>query len=190
MIDLARLPTARPALSPAARALRLQRIFARVQEGASYKDIAAEEGLSRERLRQIVRAATARGKEPPDHKRMQFARLEPALRLAARGVADGDVKAVPLLLKLVDRLDRYCDPGDSTTRPCSATWRCGRGGGAAAAARNRGRRPGRLVRWAEAMNSPDNQPLPCPRTRASRLTAPRYPATLDPGFRGDDAIPW
>ncbi len=42
---------------------------------------------------------------------MQFARLEPALRLAARGVAEGDVKAIPLLLKLVDRLDRNCDPG-------------------------------------------------------------------------------
>ena len=111
MTDLAELRSARAPLSPAARALRLQRIFARLQEGASYKDIAAEESLSRERLRQIVRAATGRRKEPPDHKRMQFARLEPALRLAARGVADGDVKAIPLLLKLVDRLDRYCDPG-------------------------------------------------------------------------------
>jgi len=104
-------PSARTALSPASRALRLQRIFARLQEGANYQDIAAAEGLSRERLRQIVHAATVRRKEPPDHKRMQFARLEPALRLAARGVADGDVKAIPLLLKLVDRLDRYCDPG-------------------------------------------------------------------------------
>ncbi len=111
MTDLAEPRSTRPALSPAARALRLQRIFARLQEGASYKDIAAEEGLSRERLRQIVRAATARGKVSPDHKKMQFARLEPALRLAARGVAEGDTKAIPLLIKLVDRLDRYCDPG-------------------------------------------------------------------------------
>jgi transcriptional regulator with XRE-family HTH domain len=103
--------SARPTLSPAARALRLQRIFARLQEGMSYKDIAAEEGLSRERLRQIIRASTARSGSAPDHKAMQFARLEPALRLAARGVAEGDVKAIPLLLKLVDRLDRYCDPG-------------------------------------------------------------------------------
>lgn len=78
---MAELRFTRPALSPAARALRLQRIFARLQEGAS---IAAEEGVSRERLRQIVRAATARGKAAPDHKKMQFARLEPALRLAAR----------------------------------------------------------------------------------------------------------
>ncbi len=111
MTALAELRSARPTLSPAARALRLQRIFARLQEGASYKDIAAEESLSRERLRQIVRAATARGKSKPDHKQMQFARLEPALRLAARGVAEGDAKAIPLLLKLLDRLDRYCEPG-------------------------------------------------------------------------------
>jgi DNA-directed RNA polymerase sigma subunit (sigma70/sigma32) len=60
MTDPAKLPSVRPTLSPATRALRLQRIFARLQEGASYKDIAAEERLSRERLRQIVRAATAR----------------------------------------------------------------------------------------------------------------------------------
>ena len=119
MTDPAEPRSARPTLSPAARALRLQRIFARLQEGASYKDIASEEGLSRERLRQIVKAATARGKTAvlPDHKKMQFARLEPALRLAARGVAEGDVKAIPLLLKLVDRLDRYCDPGDFNVSP-------------------------------------------------------------------------
>ena len=121
MIVSAPPPPVRPALSPAARALRMQRVFARLQEGASYQDIAAEEGLSRERLRQIVRAATARGKEPPDHKRMQFARLEPALRLVARGVADGDVKAIPLLLKLVDRLDRYCDPGAFNEFPHRST---------------------------------------------------------------------
>ena len=70
----------RSALSPAARELRLQRIFARLQDGASYADIAAEEGFSRERLRQIIRAATAPGLgyDGPDHKRMQIARLTPA----------------------------------------------------------------------------------------------------------------
>ena len=39
----------RSALSPAARALRLQRISARLQDGASYADIAAEEGFSQGR---------------------------------------------------------------------------------------------------------------------------------------------
>jgi hypothetical protein len=95
----------RSALSPAARALRLQRIFARLQDGAA--EIAAEEGFSRERLRQIIRAATTpgRGHDGPDHKRMQIARLTPALRLAADGVAQGDGKSILLLLKIIDRLD-------------------------------------------------------------------------------------
>ena len=53
----------------------------------------------------------ARKGPSPITRQMQFARLEPALRLAARGVAEGDAKAIPLLLKLVDRLDRYCEPG-------------------------------------------------------------------------------
>ena len=109
-------PSPRPgrSLSPAARSLRLQRIFARLQDGASYADIAAEEGFSRERLRQIIRAATApgRGYDGPDHKRMQVARLTPALRLAADGVARGDAKSILLLLKIIDRLDRYTDPLD------------------------------------------------------------------------------
>ena len=104
----------RSALSPAARSLRLQRIFARLQDGAAYAEIAAEEGFSRERLRQIIRAATApgRGHDGPDHKRMQIARLTPALRLAADGVAQGDAKSITLLLKIIDRLDRYSDPLD------------------------------------------------------------------------------
>ena len=108
-------------LSPAARALRLQRIYARMQDGAAYAEIAAEEGVSRERLRQIVRAATTRGRqdERPDHSRMQIARLTPALRLAAAGVAEGDAKAIPLMLQIMDRIDRYSDPDEyfSSLRP-------------------------------------------------------------------------
>src|SRR5208337_1122972 len=42
-----------------------------------------------------------------DHARVQLARLEPALRLAARGVADGDLRAIDRLLRVLDRLDRY-----------------------------------------------------------------------------------
>jgi hypothetical protein len=104
----ASLRRAGPALSPAQRAMRLQRIFARMQEGLSYKDIAAEEGVSRERLRQIVRAATTRRDEAPDHRRMQIARLMPALRLLAWDVENGETRAIPSFLKLLDRLDRYC----------------------------------------------------------------------------------
>jgi hypothetical protein len=100
--------------------LRIQRIFARLQEGAITREVAAEEGVSRERVRQIVHAATARGGSAPDHKKMQFARLGPALRLVARNVAEGDVKAIPVLLKLVDRLDRYCAPSAFDDAPLLA----------------------------------------------------------------------
>ena len=115
-------------LSPAARALRLQRIYARMQDGAAYAEIAAEEGVSRERLRQIVRAATTRGRqdERPDHSRMQIARLTPALRLAAAGVAEGDAKAIPLMLQIMDRIDRYSDPDEYFSSPppqAFMTWR-------------------------------------------------------------------
>jgi hypothetical protein len=64
-----------------------------------------------------MRAATARGRTWPDHKQMQFARLESALRLAARGVAEGDVKTIPLLIKLLDRVDRYCEPAHFDAPP-------------------------------------------------------------------------
>ena len=100
-------PAAR-ALTPAARALRLQRIYAHLQEGRSYADIAEQERISRERLRQILRAADRR-EEAPDHRRMQIARLMPAIRLAAYDVENGDAKSVATLLQLLDRLDRYYD---------------------------------------------------------------------------------
>src|SRR5271156_5994251 len=116
------------ALSPAARALRLQRIYARMQDGAAYGEVAAEEGVSRERLRQIIRAATTRGRpdDRPDHSRMQIARLTPALRLAAAGVAEGDAKAIPLMLQIMDRIDRYSDPDEYFSSPppwTFMTWR-------------------------------------------------------------------
>ena len=38
---------------------------------------------------------------------MQIARLEPALRLAASAVAEGDLGAIDRLLRVLDRLDRY-----------------------------------------------------------------------------------
>lgn len=91
------------------REQRRIRILAMVQAGFSYEAIARDEHLSRERVRQIVAQSLA---EPDDgtrldHARVQIARLEPALRLAARGVADGDLRAIDRLLKVLDRLDKY-----------------------------------------------------------------------------------
>ncbi len=104
----ASLPT--PAASRAAsRDLRRLRILASVQAGLSYAAIGRAEGLSRERVRQIVVQALDRGQADSklDHARVQIARLEPALRLAAGAVAEGDLSAIDRLLRVLDRLDRY-----------------------------------------------------------------------------------
>jgi hypothetical protein len=91
------------------RDLRRLRILSQVQAGFSYAAIGRDEGLSRERVRQIV--SQALGEEAAetklDHARVQIARLEPALRLAARAVADGDLAAIDRLLRVLDRLDKY-----------------------------------------------------------------------------------
>ena len=84
-----RLPfAAHAALRPfaAARALRLQRIFARLLLRLGRNR--GRRGFSRW-MRQIIRAATAtgRGHDGPDPKQMQIACLTPAMRLAADGVA-------------------------------------------------------------------------------------------------------
>ena len=102
------LPT--PAASrAAARDLRRLRILASLQAGLSYAAIGRAEGLSRERVRQIVAKALDEGGSGTklDHARVQIARLEPALRLSAQAVADGDLAAIDRLLRVLDRLDRY-----------------------------------------------------------------------------------
>ena len=48
---------------------------------------------------------------------MQMVRLTPALRLAADGVAWGEAKSIPLLLQIIDRLDRYSDPLEDFSSP-------------------------------------------------------------------------
>jgi hypothetical protein len=64
---------------------------------------------SRERVRQIVAQSLdeREGGTRLDLARAQIARLEPALRLAAHGVADGELRAIDRLLKVLDRLDKY-----------------------------------------------------------------------------------
>ena len=42
-----------------------------------------------------------------DHAKLQLARLAQAMQIASVAVADGDVRAIPALLKVIDRVDRY-----------------------------------------------------------------------------------
>ncbi len=88
---------------------RRARIFARLREGWAYDEIALEERLTPERVRQIVREALERRlpDEDTDHAKLQLARLQPAMRIATEAVEGGDVAAIPSFLKVLDRLDRY-----------------------------------------------------------------------------------
>src|SRR3984957_15481851 len=88
---------------------RRKRIFARLREGASYEEIAAEECVSRERVRQIVSEVLQKRSvdSGADHAKLQLDRLLPAMQLAAEGIASGDVSAITPYLKVIDRLDRY-----------------------------------------------------------------------------------
>jgi hypothetical protein len=88
---------------------RRRRIFAQLREGFTYDEIAAEEGVSSSRIRQIVsqelqQRAVDSGAE---HAKLQLDRLAPAVQLAAEGIAAGDISAIMPYLKALDRLDRY-----------------------------------------------------------------------------------
>ena len=122
-------PTAEPPRKPRVtaqdREIRRLRIFARRQAGQSYDEIAQAENLTSERIRQIVVDTLERRLLDPvrDHARLQIARLDPALRLAAEKVATGDLRAVDRLIKLLDRLDKYqgvaasaADGGENDTK--------------------------------------------------------------------------
>ena len=87
---------------------RQVRIMAMVRSGFSYEAIAREERLSSERIRRIVVAALRdKGCARIDHTRVQIARLDPALRLVARSVENGKTIAIPQLLRVLERLDKY-----------------------------------------------------------------------------------
>jgi CRISPR/Cas system CSM-associated protein Csm2 small subunit len=102
-------PARKRPLTALARVARRSRIFARLREGAAYDEIAQEERLTAERVRQIVREALARRltDEDTDHAKLQLDRLRSAMRVATAAVEGGDVAAIPSLLKVLDRLDRY-----------------------------------------------------------------------------------
>jgi hypothetical protein len=95
-------------LSAYGRVVRRGRIFARLREGWAHDEIAQQEGLTAERVRQIV--AEVLRKRPvdsrSDHLKVQLARLAPALRLAGEAIARGDIKAIAPYLKTLDRIAR------------------------------------------------------------------------------------
>jgi len=98
-----------PRLNILGKAARRKRIFARLREGWGYDEIAGEERLSAERIRQIVsevldKRVIDRG---VDHAHLQLERLAPALRIVGEAIGRGELKAVAALIKLIDRLDKH-----------------------------------------------------------------------------------
>ncbi|MGD0188912.1 MAG: sigma factor-like helix-turn-helix DNA-binding protein [Roseiarcus sp.] len=102
-------PPLKPRRTARDRLVRRERIMERLREGRSYEEIAQGEGLSRERIRQIVVEALQRREVDAqrDHAQLQMLRLAPALRLAARGIAEGDRRSIAELIRVLDRLDKY-----------------------------------------------------------------------------------
>ena len=86
----------RPGLNPYTKALRRERIFSRRRLGWPYSEIAREEGLSQERVRQIVIEALERQgiDRPADHALLQMVRLEKAHEVAIEALAAGDLSAI------------------------------------------------------------------------------------------------
>ena len=93
------------------KAERRQRIFARLREGWAYDEIAREERVSAERIRQVVSEVLGKRviDRGADHAHLQLERLMPALRVAGEAIGRGELKAVAPLIKVIDRLDKHQD---------------------------------------------------------------------------------
>jgi hypothetical protein len=102
-------PTGRRRLGAHGMMFRRRRIFAQLREGFTYQEIAAEEGVSITRIRQIVSAELQQRSvdSGAEHAKLQLERLASVMQLAAEAVAAGDMTAITPYLKVLDRLDRY-----------------------------------------------------------------------------------
>jgi len=102
------MPKPRPRRTAAEREARRIRIVAAIQNGFNYDEIAREEAISHERVRQIVVETMRRNDEfSRDLRFIQAARLDPALKLTLKKIAAGKLEAVDRLIKILDRLDKY-----------------------------------------------------------------------------------
>ena len=104
-----RAPVRRRRLGAHGMMFRRRRIFGRLREGFTYEEIAAEEGVSSARVRQIVTEVLQKRvvDSGADHAKLQLDRLAPAVQLGAEAIAAGDISAINPYLKALDRLDRY-----------------------------------------------------------------------------------
>jgi hypothetical protein len=103
------MPSSPPRLTHRERAMRRNRVFALLLEGRSAVAVAAEEGVTPRRVRQMVREALDRWDANPaqDFADLQIARLEAALRPIEQKIAAGDVTVVDKFVKVLGVLEKY-----------------------------------------------------------------------------------
>ena len=79
------MPASRRRLNAHGMILRRRRIFSRLREGLSYEEIANEEGVTAERVRQVVSEALQKRSidSGADHAKLQLDRLVPVMQIAA-----------------------------------------------------------------------------------------------------------
>jgi hypothetical protein len=100
----------RPASSTRARkAARGPQILAALLAGMSVDEVARSERLSPKRVEKSLRDELRRRWTPPpeDYARLQIARLERTSGKLAAKAEEGDPRAIGLLIRVADRLDRY-----------------------------------------------------------------------------------
>jgi hypothetical protein len=104
-------PEPRRRLNVRTKAERRRRIFARLREGWAYDEIAREERVSAERIRQIVQEVLGKRiiDRGADHAHLQLERLMPALRVTSEAIGRGELKAIGPLIRVIDRLDKHQD---------------------------------------------------------------------------------
>jgi hypothetical protein len=102
-------PEPRRRLNVLTKAERRQRIFARLREGWAYDEIAREDRVSAERIRQIVSEVLGKRviDRGADHAHLQLERLMPALRVTSEAIGRGELRAVGPLIRVIDRLDKH-----------------------------------------------------------------------------------
>ena len=120
---------ARRQLGALGKMARRKRIFARLREGASYEEIAGEEAVSRERIRQIVSEVLQKRSvdSGADHAKLQLDRLAPAVQLGAEAIAAGEISAItPFLKASTGSTATSRSPGpirSMTTRRARSLWK-------------------------------------------------------------------
>ena len=122
-----RAPVRRRRLGAHGMVFRRRRIFGRLREGFTYDEIAAEEGVSSARVRQIASEELQKRvvDSGADHAKLQLDRLAPAVQLGAEAIAAGDISAINPYLKALDRLDRYQTVATArpmTTKRARSSW--------------------------------------------------------------------